>query len=130
MALARRLVEPEETENRVVTRWDWRDWPVTANPPIRIRHDMSGFFPEIEVTDPDILFEQEKAAFEAMLPRLKQQYPGSYVAVHNGDVHIVGATEAEVVRNFFEQFGDTHVYVGYVGDASPDTYQVSPISFE
>lgn len=130
MALARPLVEPEETENRVVTSWDWRDWPVTAvNPPIRIRHDMLEFFPYIEVTDPDALFEQEKAAFEAMLPTLKEQHPGRYVAVHDGRVEEIGLTESEVVRLFFGRFHDTHVYIGYVGDTEPATYQVSPFGF-
>jgi hypothetical protein len=119
MALARPLVEPEETENRV-TSWE---------PPEGWKSPMSGFFPEIPITDPDALFKREKVAFEAMLPKLKQQYPGSYVAVHDGAMCVIGASEAEVVRNFFERFGDTHVYIDYVGDRSPDTYQVSPFSF-
>lgn len=130
MALARRLVEPEETENREITQWGWRSWVLLpSDPPVEITHDMAGFFPEIEITDPDALFNQEKAAFEAMLPRLKQEHPGRYVAVHNGRVEVVGLTESEVVRLFFGRFGDTHVYIGYVGDTEPATYQVSPFGF-
>lgn len=130
MALARRLVDPEETENRAVTQGHniitlGADWQLSVG----IRHIMGGFFPRIEITDPDALFEQEKAAFEAMLPTLKQQHLGKYVAVHGGRVEVVGATESEAVRLFFEKFGDTHVYIGYVGDTVPMTYQVTPLSF-
>lgn len=128
MALARRL--PEETQNFEITQWGWHRWvALPSDPPVEIKHDMAGFFPEIEITDPDTLFNQEKAAFEAMLPRLKQEHPGRYVAVHNGRVEVVGLTESEVVRLFFGRFGDTHVYIGYVGDTEPATYQVSPFGF-
>jgi hypothetical protein len=127
MAPARRLTD--ETENRHITSWGWSNWTLPSDPPVTITHEMLGFFPEIEITDPDVLFNQEKGAFEAMLPGLKQQYPRRYVAVHNGRVEIVGRSESEVVRLFFERFGDAHVYIGYVGDAEPSTYQISPFSF-
>lgn len=82
-----------------------------------------------EVLDPDILFAREKAAFEAMLPELLQQHPGSYVAVHDGRPEVIGPTESDVVQRFFRRFGDTHVYIGYVGDTELATYQVSPFGF-
>jgi len=131
MALARRLVDPEETENSVVTSWDSprpeREPGLTTI--FRTLQVEFEFYPAIEVSDPDALFRQEKAAFEAMLPELLQQHPGKYVAVHNGRPEVIADTESEAVRHFFQQFGDTHVYIGYVGDAEPATYQVSPFGF-
>jgi len=121
MALARRL-EDETPENSVVTFGDSPQPGLTT----MFRTIQGGFYPEIEISDPDLLFRQEKAAFEAMLPELLQQHPGKYVAVHNGRPEVIGDTESEVVRDFFQRFGDAHVYIGYVGDAEPVTYQVSP----
>jgi hypothetical protein len=130
MALACRFVDPEETENRVVSWWAndralGANWPLTTH----ISHDMAGFFPEIEVTDPDALFEREKAAFNALSSTLRRWHTGRYVAVHDGQVAVVGDSEAEVVKEFFERHGDTSVYVGYVGDEEPPTYQISPFGF-
>ncbi len=79
--------------------------------------------------DPELEFQGEKTAFEAQLPMLKGTLAGQFVAIHNGLVVKTGSSEAEVVRRFFESFGDTHVYIGYVGDTVPATYQVSPFSF-
>jgi hypothetical protein len=76
----------------------------------------------------EVLYRREREAFEAMLPMLATQYDRQFVAVHNGAVVETGATEAEVVQKFFRRFGDTHVYVGYVGEDPPQTYQVSPLS--
>ena len=81
-------------------------------------------------SNPELEFQREKAAFEQQLPALKRQYQGKYVAVHNGKVEENASSEMEVVQRFFKRFGDTHVYIGYVGDTPPDTYQVSPISSE
>lgn len=80
-------------------------------------------------SDPEREFQMEKAAFEEQLPILKGRFAGQYVAVHNGRVEEVAASEAEVVRRFFDRFHDTHVYIGYVGDTQPATYQVSPFGF-
>ncbi len=80
-------------------------------------------------SDPELEFQGEKTAFQAQLPILKGTLAGKYVAIHNGEVVETGSSEGEVVRQFFERFGDTHVYIGYVGDTVPATYQVSPFSF-
>lgn len=80
--------------------------------------------------DPEWQFQREKAAFERQLPTLKRTHPGQYVAIHNGRPEAFGSTESEVVQKFFGTFGDTHVYIGYVGDTQPEAYQVSPITAE
>jgi hypothetical protein len=130
MALALRIVDPEETENRVLQPLFLHWEPVAGMPPAKTENVMTGFFPEMnDVNDPESLYQREKDAFETMLPRLMQEHPGEYVAVHDGKVEAVGLTESEVADRFFSRFGDTHVYIGYVGDTPPKTYQVSPISF-
>ncbi len=80
-------------------------------------------------SDPELEFHREKAAFEEQLPLLKERFEGQYVAIHDGNVEEADTSEAEVVRRFFERFGDTHVYIGYVGDTQPATYQVTPFGF-
>jgi hypothetical protein len=60
-------------------------------------------------------FSREKAAFLRLLPDLKQRYPGKFVAVHGGTVVDTDASSAALVRRFFQKFGETSVYVGYVG---------------
>jgi hypothetical protein len=80
------------------------------------------------MTSPELEYQLEKVAFDQQYPELKGRYNRQYVAIHNGKVEEVGPSEAEVTRRFFARFPDTHVYIGYVGDDEPATYQVSPIS--
>ncbi len=81
-----------------------------------------------EATDPDRDFQRERAAFEQQLPILRTRFPGKYVAIHNGRVQETGASEAEAFRRFFDRFGDTHVYIGYVGDGEPGGFQLTPFN--
>ena len=71
------------------------------------------------------LFEREEAAFMSQLPSLYLSHHGRFVAIHNGDIAASGATESDVARSFFEQYGDTHVFIGFVGQESP-AYQIHP----
>lgn len=75
--------------------------------------------PEIEA------FEKEHAAFEELLPSLMTKYRGRFVAIHNGALVDSDPSRSNLVRRFFERFGDASVYVGYVGEA-PISYQVTP----
>lgn len=87
-----------------------------------------GFPGAIITNDRDVLFAMEKAAFLAMLPALQQQqYAGRHVAVHGGQVVDADANYADLVRRFFDQFGDQSVYIGYVGNL-PEVNQLSPFS--
>lgn len=74
---------------------------------------------------PEALFERERAAFLRMLPRLARQYSGRYVAVQNGHVVTDGNSDRETAEKFFALRGDSHVYIGFVGE-EPPAYQISP----
>lgn len=78
--------------------------------------------------DPEALFEYERMAFRALLPGLQTEYAEQYVAVHGGKVVDADPSRRDLVRRFFERFGDTHVYVGFVG-ATPVVHQLSPFRF-
>jgi len=88
----------------------------------------------VDVVQPEdhvdlILFEREKSTFTRLLPTLMPRYAGQFVAVHDGDVVDSDRSSSELVRRFFRQFGDTHVYIGYVGQEEPVSYSVSPFNF-
>jgi hypothetical protein len=84
-------------------------------------------FPEVRAeTDPIYRFRQEKAAFDALLPTLANQFDGQFVAVHNGIVVDADASREVLVRRFFHQFGNASVYIGHVGQQKPVAYQVTP----
>ena len=76
--------------------------------------------------EPAPLFGQEKAAFLALLASLVTQYAGKYVAVHGGAVVDSDASRIVLVRRFLARFGDTHVYIGFVGERPPVAHQISP----
>ena len=76
-----------------------------------------------------MLFEREKSVFIRLLPTLMQRHEGQFVAVHDGVVVDSDRSSSELVRRFFGRFGDTHVYIGYVGQEEPISYSVSPFNF-
>lgn len=82
------------------------------------------YFPPREL-DAEELFESEKAAFMSLLPSLYLSHRGKFVAVHKGEVAASGASEIEAARSFFRKYGDTHVYIGFVGQ-EPPAYQIRP----
>lgn len=82
------------------------------------------YFPPRQL-NADELFESEKAAFMLLLPSLYLSHRGKFVAVHKGKVAAAGASEVEAARNFFREYGDTHVYIGFVGQ-EPPAYQIRP----
>ena len=81
---------------------------------------------EPNANDKELLFRQEKAAFAALLPMLLAQYPGRFVAIHNGAVVDTDPSRTALARRFVQTHGDTHVYIGYVGEQQPVAYQISP----
>ncbi|MBI2205527.1 MAG: hypothetical protein HYU41_16900 [Candidatus Rokubacteria bacterium] len=74
---------------------------------------------------PEELYERERNAFRALPPEVRAQYSGRWVAVHNGNVVASGISDTEAARQFLREFGDTHVFVGYIGE-EPPAYQISP----
>ncbi len=83
-------------------------------------------FPAPQVDDSEVMFRLEEAAFVSMLPALRAKYDGRFVAVHNGVVVDSDVSRVELIRRFFNEFGDTHVYIGFVGPQEPVSYQISP----
>lgn len=70
-------------------------------------------------------FEREHASFETLLPSLVAKYYGQFVAIHNGAPVDSDTSRSDLVRRFFEKFGDSSVYIGYVGEALI-AYQLTP----
>ena len=86
-------------------------------------------FPEVSGEDSAALYEIEKSAFEWLLPSLENQYAGKYVAIHRGELVDSDESCGALVRRFFRTHGDTHVYIGYVGDRAPIAHQLTPFRF-
>ena len=59
-------------------------------------------------------FEAEVAHFERLKPQLLQQYPGRFVAIHQGEVVAVGDNKMEVLATAEEVLGNVTFYVGQV----------------
>jgi len=102
---------PEKSEDRA----DLSAWlPVD----VQIRFLPRGR-PELEA------FEREHASFETLRPKLVAKYYGRFVAIHSGAPVDSDASRSDLVRRFFEKFGDSPVYIGYVGE-TPIAYQLTP----
>jgi len=103
---------PEQESQDRTNRSDWQplDVPVTSAQRER---------PEIDA------FEEEYAAYQALLPLLAVTYRGRFVAIHDGLVVDSDTARSTLVRRFLQQFGDSSVYIGYVGEV-PISYQVTP----
>lgn len=72
------------------------------------------------------LFLMEKTAFIHSLPQLMPQYEGRFVAIHRGAVVDADQSRSALIRRFLQNFGDTHVYIGYVGRTPPTSHVVTP----
>jgi hypothetical protein len=57
----------------------------------------------------------ERLAFQRLLPTLADTHYGQYVAVHKGRVVDADRSQRALVRRFVERFGDSSLYVGFVG---------------
>jgi hypothetical protein len=66
-------------------------------------------------TNPTRSFADERATFLSMLPMLHARHLGEYVAIARGEIAENGLSRTEVVRRFFQRFGEGPVYVGFVG---------------
>ncbi len=60
-------------------------------------------------------FNDERVAFEDLLPMLISQYPGQFVAISGGEIAARAATRREVVHQFFSGGRVGPVYIGFVG---------------
>lgn len=111
---------PPDTLNepRVQHEPDWVDRRLYALDGTRHKRIPISSFPEI-IVDDESLYESERMAFEEQLPALWGNLHGRYVAVHGGEVVDSDASSDALVRRFFEQHGDTHVYIGFVGEEEP-----------
>lgn len=69
---------------------------------------------ESETVETKKMFEQEMAAFKALLPELLTQYPNQYVAIHQGQVVGYGDNRLALVKEIYNQFGEVPCYVGKV----------------
>jgi hypothetical protein len=57
-------------------------------------------------------------------PKLLKEYPGQYVAIHDGEVVANGGDKLEVSRQVREQFGQVVYYVELVSPDSPRTVRM------
>jgi hypothetical protein len=74
---------------------------------------------ESETAEADKAFEQEMAAFKALLPELLTQYPNQYVAIYQGQVVGHGDNRLALVKEIYNQFGEVPCYVGKVTQEPP-----------
>src|SRR5260370_19232192 len=64
-------------------------------------------------------FERERAAFFGKFTELMATHSGKYVAISDGRVAEVGASENETARRFFLEHPDAAVYIRFVGEQPP-----------
>lgn len=64
-------------------------------------------------------FESERAAFEGLQERLRDEYDKQFVAVHQGQVVDSDPDMQKLVSRFFATYGEASVYIGYVGEPQP-----------
>jgi hypothetical protein len=74
---------------------------------------------ESETAEADKAFEQEMAAFKALLPELLTQYPDQYVAIYQGQVVGHGDNRLALVKEIYNQFGEVPCYVGKATQEPP-----------
>lgn len=58
---------------------------------------------------------RERVAFLRLLPSLAQTHFGQYVAFHDGELVDADPSQRALVRRCVERFGDTSLYVVFVG---------------
>ena len=64
----------------------------------------------------DSKVEQEKTAYLQLYPRLKMQYPGQYVAIHNGRLVDHDTDYGSLFERIDDQYPDTFVWLTQVRD--------------
>lgn len=74
---------------------------------------------ETETVEAEEAFEQEAAAFEALMPELLEQYAGQYVAIYRKQVVAVGSDRLALVKEVYNQFGEVPCYVEKVTSEPP-----------
>ena len=69
------------------------------------------------VTPPETAWERDVGRFGAMLPELRKNYDGQYVAVKDGKVAANGPDEVAVALEAYSRVGYGPMYLGYVSDS-------------
>jgi hypothetical protein len=82
---------------------------------------------ESETAEADKSFEQEAAAFKALLPELLTQYPGQYVAIYQGQVVGHGDNRLALVKEIYNQFGEVSCYVGKATSEPPRRVRMTSV---
>jgi hypothetical protein len=82
---------------------------------------------ESEANEITQAFEQEIAAFERMRAALLEQYPGQYVAIHQGAVIATGNEKLVLLDQVREKFGHIICYIEKVTIDSPRTIRMPSI---
>jgi hypothetical protein len=72
-------------------------------------------------------FEQEVAAFERLNPTLIEQYPGQFVAIHQGQVIATGDEKLVLLEQVREQIGNIVCYIEKASPDSPRTVRILSI---
>ena len=69
-----------------------------------------------------VAFQQERAAFERMLPELIRTYPGQVVGIYQGEIAEVGTDIAAVREQIYDRFGYVPCYVQLI-EETPHIYK-------
>ena len=62
---------------------------------------------------------QQEQRFLEMVPELRREYMGQFVAVKDGRVVAHGPDDEELVARLQDRGGAEGIYIGWVGDVSP-----------
>lgn len=74
----------------------------------------------------DPKWERERAAFIVLLPKLRAEYFGQFVAIHDGGVIAAGTDESLVLLEAFEKAGRVAIHVERVPPTSTTARVRSP----
>ena len=103
--------EEERSYDQIIPRK-----PIIIGRPVFLGEDRKRIDSEMEDTKIQEL-EKEKEAFEKKKNYLLQHgYRGKYVAIHNGTVVDSDDNEINLIRRFFQEFGDVSVYIDRVSE--------------
>jgi hypothetical protein len=69
------------------------------------------------VTPPETAWERERRAFRALLPELRKNYDGQFVAIKDGKVAANGPDGVVVALEAYFRVGYGPLYLGYVSDS-------------
>ena len=76
------------------------------------------------VTPPETAWERERRAFRELLPELRKNYDGQFVAIKDGKVVSSGSERVAVALEAYSRVGYGPLYLGHVTDSPPPPFRI------